>query len=82
MVSSHAAKEPCFTGRYAVFSRTRIDCEEQSKPAIEARPEVGFIKPKSVRRKVVLPAPFGPNKPKTSPDSTPMLQSVSARNEP
>ena len=36
-------------------------------PATVADPEVGAISVPSVRTVVVLPAPFGPRKPNTSP---------------
>ena len=36
-------------------------------PATIAEPEVGAISVPSVRTVVVLPAPFGPRKPNTSP---------------
>ena len=38
-----------------------------SWPAITAVPSVGGRKPVSMRMVVVLPAPFGPRKPTTSP---------------
>ena len=38
-----------------------------AKPATVAVPDVGAISVPSVRTVVVLPAPFGPRKPKTSP---------------
>jgi hypothetical protein len=36
-------------------------------PATVAEPDVGAMSVPSVRTVVVLPAPFGPRKPKTSP---------------
>jgi len=36
-------------------------------PAINASPLVGFNSPDKILKVVVLPAPFTPNKPKTSP---------------
>ena len=38
-----------------------------SNPATRAVPLVGGIYPVSIRTVVLLPAPFGPRKPKTSP---------------
>jgi hypothetical protein len=37
------------------------------KPQTEIDPKVGFVKPVKARMVVVLPAPFGPKKPKISP---------------
>ncbi len=41
-----------------------------SSPSISARPEVGRSSPVKHRKVVVLPAPFGPRNPKTSPART------------
>ena len=48
-------------------------------PRMRADPEVGKIKRKSNFSVLVLPAPFGPSKPKTSPASTLRLSRSSAR---
>ena len=45
-------------------------CSITSKPSTLAEPEVGGMRPISIRIVVVLPAPFGPRKPKISPRST------------
>ena len=37
------------------------------RPSIVALPLVGLTRPSSIRRVVVLPAPFGPRKPVTAP---------------
>src|SRR6478672_3686466 len=42
----------------------------RSAPATVARPAVGVSSVVSIRRVVVLPAPFGPRKPTISPSST------------
>src|ERR1700752_2883263 len=47
-------------------------------PAIRARPSVGESRPAAIRMVVVLPAPFGPIKPKISPCSTARLRSSTA----
>src|SRR2546430_176508 len=47
----------------SAFSKSR----RTSKPQIVTLPAVGLIKPTSMRMVVVLPAPLGPRKPKTSP---------------
>ncbi len=41
-------------------------------------PEVGVIKPITIRNVVVLPAPFGPSRPSTMPGSTSNETSVTA----
>src|SRR5512140_1338435 len=50
--------------------RTRSGSVAQSKPAIEALPDEGESSVQRMLMVVVLPAPFGPRKPKTSPSST------------
>jgi hypothetical protein len=52
--------------------RTRVASLTMSKPLTFAVPEVGFRIVQSIEIVVVLPAPFGPSKAKTSPDSTAM----------
>src|SRR5579884_3995265 len=47
-----------------------------------ARPKVGFKNPRRVRIVVVLPAPFGPRKPKISPSSTTKVRSMIPRLRP
>ena len=49
---------------------TSTDCLATSKPATVAVPDVGLRRVVRMRRVVVLPAPFGPRKPTTSPSST------------
>src|ERR1700682_48634 len=51
-------------------SRTRFGSRRRSQPATVASPPVGGRSVESRRRVVVLPAPLGPRKPKTSPAST------------
>ncbi len=51
-------------------------------PKTRALPEVGRIRSSSVRIVVVLPAPFGPRKPKTSPWATCRSTSMIPRCEP
>ena len=48
----------------------------------DAVPEVGRIRPQSMRRVVVLPAPLAPRKPKTSPRGTLKLTPSTARRGP
>ena len=52
-----------------------------SKPLTFAVPEVGFKMVHSIEMVVVFPAPFGPNKPKISPDSTVMSSLSTAVSE-
>ena len=54
----------------------------QSMPRIEALPAVGRISSITVRIVVVLPAPFGPRKPNTSPRWTSRSRSISALTSP
>lgn len=42
----------------------------KGRPSIATAPDVGAISPPSIRSMVVLPAPFGPRSPKTSPPWT------------
>ena len=44
--------------------------EPSGIPATEADPDVGAISVPRIRTVVVLPAPFGPRNPKTSPRAT------------
>src|SRR5688572_25455045 len=47
-----------------------------------ARPDEGTRIPMSMRMEVVLPAPFGPRKPNTSPPATEKVRSRTATNSP
>ena len=40
-----------------------------SLPSRRTRPESGLVKPTTIANVVVLPAPFGPSSPTTSPDA-------------
>ncbi len=65
--------------------RRRISCPfsgVRGSPATEARPELGAIRVPRVRTVVVLPAPFGPRKPKTSPHPTSKETSSNATRSP
>lgn len=53
-----------------MFCRTFVACDTTSKPATDAFPDVGFKRVVSIIIVVLLPAPFGPRKPKISPVST------------
>src|ERR1035437_2791920 len=57
-------------------SRTR------SKPLTRAAPEVGFRRVVNIIRVVVLPAPFGPSRPKNSPSPTSSVRSFTATKSP
>src|SRR5215471_18877524 len=50
--------------------RTPTGSDRRSDPATVALPAVGRSSVVSIRRVVVLPAPFGPRKPTISPSST------------
>jgi len=52
--------------------------EPGAAPATVALPAVGRIRPRSIRRVVVLPAPLGPRKPVTEPGSTVKLRFCTA----
>jgi hypothetical protein len=52
-----------------------------SKPLTFAVPEVGFSIVHNIEMVVVFPAPFGPSKPKISPDSTVMFSLSTAVSE-
>ncbi len=51
-------------------------------PSTTIWPEVGGIRPSTMRSVVVLPAPFGPRKPKMQPGSTAKERSRTASNSP
>src|ERR1700749_2096066 len=53
-----------------------------SKPATSAVPEVGLVSVQSMLIVVVLPAPLGPRKPKTSPVSTSKSTPLTASKSP
>src|SRR6185503_6080563 len=50
--------------------RASSGCPWTSRPSISRRPWSGATRPHSRRRAVVLPAPFGPSRPTTSPACT------------
>ncbi len=52
------------------------------RPLMVALPPVGVARPSSMRRVVVFPAPFGPRKPTTRPDSTSKLKWSTATSSP
>ncbi|CAM5307731.1 hypothetical protein SVIOM342S_03211 [Streptomyces violaceorubidus] len=49
---------------------TARDARGMGRPRTRTLPEVGSIRPISMRMVVVLPEPFGPRKPKTLPAGT------------
>src|SRR4029453_18732411 len=49
-------------------ARTYIGSSVTSLPSRSTRPESGDIRPTTMEKVVVLPAPFGPSSPTTSPD--------------
>src|SRR5581483_7856128 len=53
--------------RKPMFCRTRLGWEKTSWPAMVATPPVGLRTVHRMRMVVVLPAPLGPSRPKTSP---------------
>jgi hypothetical protein len=76
VVLSSRANSP---GRFPTRARTSTLCLCVSRPKTSARPPVGRMNPRSVRMVVVLPAPLGPRKPKTSPSSTSRSTSLMPR---
>src|SRR3984957_18098495 len=60
-------------GMTPIFSRTWRGWRATSKPATNAWPPLGVSSVVSIRTTVVLPAPFGPSNPKTSPRRTSKL---------
>src|SRR5579872_553491 len=74
---SSSSSRPVWTGSRPISCsatpirrRTEAPSVATSKPATNARPEVGGSSVHSIRTVVVLPAPLGPRKPKTSPAET------------
>src|SRR5690606_23078040 len=53
-----------------------------SRPPTRAEPEVGSVRPRSMRMVVVLPAPLGPSNPKTSPAAMDRLIPFTAARSP
>src|SRR5438552_13726288 len=53
-----------------------------SNPPMSAEPDVGRSRPVIILIEVVLPAPFGPKNPNSSPAYTDRFRSVTARSEP
>ena len=49
------------------MARMRWEPSRRAWPLTVAVPEVGAMSPASIRTVVVLPAPFGPSRPKISP---------------
>ena len=56
--------------RTPIFRFSARRSEERRRPSIAASPEVGRRSPVSIRIVVLLPAPFGPRKPKKRPRAT------------
>ncbi len=50
-------------------ARMYIGSVVTSLPSRRTRPESGLVNPTTIAKVVVLPAPFGPSNPTTSPDS-------------
>src|SRR5580704_6809435 len=61
---------PIACGTYPILLRTPTGSLSRSAPATMAVPPVGCSSVVSIRSVVVLPAPFGPRKPTTSPSPT------------
>jgi hypothetical protein len=51
-------------------TQARLSGDPGGAPRMSALPEVGRTSPRSIRKVVVLPAPFGPRNPYTSPRRT------------
>jgi hypothetical protein len=66
----------------ATPSRDRIPWACQDRPNTSRVPLSGRIRPNSIRRKVVFPAPFGPRTPYTSPWETLTVMASTAVNGP
>src|ERR1700686_662451 len=58
--------------------RRRVCRSPMGRPSSHASPEVGLRRPSSSLTEVVLPAPFGPRNPKTSPRGTVIESPASA----
>src|ERR1700730_1945993 len=61
-----------------MLRRTSAFCRNISKPFTRASPEVGGSNVVNILMVVLLPAPFGPSRPKTSPRSTLKLTLLTA----
>src|SRR5882762_1598858 len=66
-----------FSGRKPTASR--LSTRRLSRPKISVRPRVGDTRPRIIFSVVLLPEPFGPSNPYTSPGSMRMLRSFTAR---
>src|SRR5215813_1684461 len=65
-----------------MWRRTSSRALTTSNPATSAPPEVGLVRVQSMLIVVVLPAPLGPRKPKTSPVPTSKLTPLTASKSP
>ena len=65
-------------GTSPLICLTSVGSVRMSWPPIRAVPDVGSSTPVSIEIVVVLPAPFGPSRPKTSPSSTAKLMPSTA----
>src|ERR1700742_3107382 len=65
-----------------MWRRTSSLAATTSKPATSARPALGLVSVQSMLIVVVLPAPLGPRKPKTSPVPTSKLTPLTASKSP
>ena len=61
-----------------IFWRKALSRRKGICPATLIRPDEGWIKPVSIFRVVVLPAPFGPKKPTISPEAIAKDMSLTA----
>src|SRR4029077_14787315 len=66
-----------FSGRKPTASR--LSTRRLSRPKISVRPRVGDTRPRIIFSVVLLPEPFGPSNPYTSPGSMRRLRSFTAR---
>src|SRR5213592_4535220 len=66
-----------FSGRKPTASR--LSTRRLSRPKISVRPRVGDTRPRIIFNVVLLPEPFGPSNPYTSPGSMRRLRSFTAR---
>ncbi len=71
-----------FWDMYPIRVRIRSGCRTASLSSTVIVPSVGAIDPVSIRIVVVLPDPFGPRNPNTSPQATSNVMPSTAANVP
>src|SRR5215218_7632865 len=73
---------PTLSGRYPTLRLTPSGSRVGSRPSTRTTPRVGSVSPRIISTVVVLPAPFGPRSPNTSPALIVRSRLLTAANSP